>query len=110
MSWPADVTVDEAVLQALHAVDCQQTLDIKHRPWISEDSSALDAGWAIGPYPSDRRIYAYCGAEAVLHLAVTAALAHWAPAWVTRTWEVTTITLQGVTVAHNARIGLRLHF
>ena len=110
MSWPVDTTVEEAVFQALHAVDAAQTLDIRHRPPLFESESALGAGWAIGARPSDHAVWAYMGAEAALHLAVTAALVRLgAPRWATTVWEAVTISVDGVAVANNARLGLRVH-
>lgn len=104
--WSAESVTEEAVFQAVHLVDLQQTLDIASHRGFFERSSSVDAGWAIGPHPSDRSIYAYLGADALLHLAVTGALVRWAPTWTVRVWEATTISLAGATVAHNAHIGL----
>jgi hypothetical protein len=111
MSWPIDVTAAEIVFQVLHdGIDLPQTLDRKHHPNLIESESLCSGGWLIGQRPRDRAIYAYMGAEAVLHIAVTAALVRWAPAWTAQVWEATTISINGAIVAHNARIGMRVNF
>ena len=116
---PVDVAVEEGVFQAVHLVDLQQSLDIRRRGCgyyagenrcLSEGESVLDGGWLIGSHPKDAAVYAYMGGEAVLHAAVTVALVRWCPRWTVRAWEVTTISVDGATVIHNARIGLRVRF
>ncbi len=119
---PADVWVEEGVYQAIHVLDLQQTLDIKHfsKPcvgvgcphyyFITESENIFDLGWIVGSRPSDRAIYTAMGTRAVLHGAITLALNEWAPKWATRVWEITTISVDGLTVRHNHEIGLRVHF
>lgn len=115
---------EEAAFQIVHAADMQQTLGMGRkacavtgedaaREWTAEvcsvhheRSALIDAGWAIGPHPSDRSVYAYFGAESLVHLAVTTALVQWAPRWAVHSWEMVTITVSGATVERNARIGL----
>lgn len=106
----ADLYFEEATFQLVHLADLQQTLQTKHYPNLGESSSIIDAGWAIGRHPSDRSIYAFMGAEGLLHAGVTVLLAKYCPAWTSRVWEITTISVDGATVAHNAHLGLQVRF
>jgi hypothetical protein len=124
---PLDVAFEEAVFQTVHVVDLQQTLDIRHsrcvpslvgagpNDWTQEHCSVegtgwLDAGWATGPHPSDRSVYAFMGAEALLHAGIAYTLVRYAPAWAARAFEAVTITLDGAIVARNAHFGLKVRF
>jgi hypothetical protein len=117
---PADVWAEEALYQAVHIADLQQTLSIRHDHcrWIAPYSQICNresrvawqgSGWIIGSHPSDRSVYAYFAAESVLHLAVSAALSRWALPWAVRAWEVTSISFEGYTVARNAHLGVAIH-
>lgn len=103
-------TLEEFVFQGAHIADLQQTLDIKHHRNYSESENVMDGGWIIGCHPRDSRIYAYFGGEAVLHLAITGVLVHYAPRWTIQVWELVTIGVEGETIAHNAKIGLKIRF
>lgn len=107
---PADIWVEELAFQAVHVADLQQTLAIKHHPHLYESSNVFDAGWAIGPHPSDRQVYAYMAAEAGLHAGVTVLFSRYASPWLARVWEVVTISVDGATIAHNAKLGLQVRF
>lgn len=103
-------TIEEVLFQGVHAYDMQQTLDIKHHNYMHEGENFLDGGWAIGTHPKDSRIYAYFGAEAAVHLAVTSVLVRYGPRWSWRVWEFVTIGADGAIVRHNYQLGLRAHF
>jgi hypothetical protein len=104
--WSTESVLEESAFQAVHLIDLQQTLDIAKHPRMFERANVFDAGWAIGDHPSDRSVYAFMAGEAVLHAGVTVLLARYCSAWSVRLWEATTISLNGLTVAHNAHIGL----
>lgn len=106
-----ETVAEEFAFHALHLVDTAQTLDIARHPVQYRESSAICYGamW-IGPHPSQRAVWEYMGAHAVLHTAVTLAMVHYnAPRWAIRAWEATGIGIEAYTVSHNASIGLSVH-
>ena len=105
----ADLWAAEALFQAVHVADLQQTLDIKRHPGLIEVGGIVDSAWAIGHRPSDRSVYAFMAAEGALHAGVTVLLSQWSP-WAARGWEAITISVNGEVVRHNAQLGLRIHF
>jgi hypothetical protein len=119
-----ELALEETAFQALHLVDMQQTLSLRHHPCVhtkffpngqwydeqchEEGTGALDAGWAIGKHPSDRAVYGYFAGEGALHAAVSYLLR--GRPWAFRTWEAVTIGVQGFTVARNFHLGLQARF
>lgn len=118
-----ETIVEELIFQAAHAVDTAQTLGIRTTPcrdwfqvgpneWHSNHCPVeAESAWIIGHHPSDHTVWAFMGAEALLHAGITVAMVHYhAPRWALRTWEASTISIQLGTDAHNAAIGLKLRF
>jgi hypothetical protein len=106
---PADIWAAEAAFQVANIVDLQQTLDIKHHKRAYESADVFDGGSIIGERPRDPAIYAYLGAEGILHAGVSLALARWSP-WTARAWEAGTLSVKILTIRHNAGIGLQIRF
>jgi hypothetical protein len=113
----------ELAFQALHVVDTAQTLDIRKTPCRDLEQVGPDrwewrhcyteseSAWAIGRHPSDRSVWAFMGAEAVAHAAVTWTLYRaGAPPWVEYSWQAVTIGFQAETDVRNVSIGLRYRF
>ena len=121
----SETWIEEGVFQALHVADLGQTLDIRRaRTAVNpdgfgyrtlsfayhEENGLLSAGWAIGPHPSDRSIYAYFAAEALVHAAVSWELDRLDARWPERAWQAVTISIQSAVIGHNASIGLQVRF
>lgn len=123
-SRSGELVLEETAFQALHLVDMQQTLSLRHHPcepvvwnpdgtWYQncyreEGSGIFAAGWLIGHRPKDSAVYGYFAGEAVAHAAISYLLRD--HRWASRTWEAFTIGIQGEVVKHNFSLGLQVRF
>ena len=110
-AWSPPEIAEESLFQAIHLIDLGQTLDIHRHDNIQEMGiSQGGCAWAIGHYPSEPRIYAYMGAEAVMHFLVTDLLVHYGRPWMVHTFEAATISVNALVIDDNARLGLTVKF
>lgn len=107
---PPDLLIEESLFQIVHVADTLQTLQIPDRKGLYESSNVLDGGLWIGHKPSRSAIELYMGGEAIAHALVSYELYRHAPPWMSRVWEVTTISVDALTVEHNAHLGLAIRF
>lgn len=106
---PPDLILEESLFQIVHVADTLQTLQIPDHRGLYESSNIFDGGPWIGRKPTPSAIKLYMGGEAIAHALVSYELYRHAP-WMSRIWEVTTISVDASTVAHNAQIGLQIRF
>ena len=109
--WNPPEIAEESLFQAIHLIDLGQTLDIHRHDNLQE--MGLDHGgcaWAIGHKPSEASIYAYMGAEALVHFLVADLLVRHGSPWMVHAFEAATISVNALVIDDNARLGLSVKF
>lgn len=108
MHFDTETSIEEAVFQALNAMDAVQTIQIAQHPerWREQQAEFL-----IGSHPSTGSVVALKAAEGFGHYAVTYGLVQLdARPGIIRAWECITVGWVGATVAHNYSIGIKVSF
>jgi hypothetical protein len=101
-SLTPETRAEEALYQAELYVDGADTLDIARHPHTFHELNP-----ALGHHPSQAKVAAVIATTSAAHAFVTVELSdHGAPAWVLRTWEVCSISVEAGAVAWNAHVGL----
>lgn len=101
--WPRETVAEETAYQAVAAVDAADTLRIARCPYRWSETNPM-----LGRHPGSNVVVPYFVAFGAAHVVATNYLvAHDAPAWVVRLWEMSTIAYEGRALAINASLGVR---
>ncbi len=108
MHFNTETTVEEAVFQALNAVDTLQTFNIADDPAHYRESMSA---FVIGAHPSRASVAVWAVTKAAGHFLLTKYMFNNdVDPRIVRAWECVTIGVTAGTVANNYSIGLRMRF